>query len=99
MVDYTVMMSNAHIRKKPVVSGTISPIHKRKIDKLVKEGDFASVSDFISQAVAEFLSNYESGLKKTQDAQTISITKDDMELIRSIIHEEMASMNFEKINK
>ena len=93
------MMSNAHIRKKPVVSGTISPTHKAKIDKLVKEGEFASVSDFISQAIAEFLSNYENGLKKTQDAQTISITNADMELIRSIIHEEMESMNFEKIKR
>jgi len=99
IVDYTIMMSNAHIRKKPVVSGTISPIHKTKIDKLVKEGDFASVSDFISQAIAEFLSYNENGLKKTQDTQTVSITKADMELIRSIIHEEMASMNFEKIKK
>ena len=93
------MMSKAYIRRKPVVSGTISPIHKTKIDKLVKEGDFASVSDFISQAIAEFLSNYESRLIKIQDAQTVSITKADMELIRSVIREEMTSMNFEKVKK
>lgn len=87
------MMSKAYSRKKPVVSGTISPLHKKKIDKLVGDGEFASVSDFISQAVTDFLSRYNGN---PGDHQTISFTNADLELIRNIVHEEMETMDFKK---
>ncbi|WNY26316.1 hypothetical protein [Methanolapillus ohkumae] len=52
-------MTKEYIRKKPVISGTISPTHKRKIDELIKDGEFASVSDFLNQAVSDYLKNLE----------------------------------------
>ena len=52
-------MSKDYTRKKPVISGTISPHHKKKIEKMVNDGEFASISDFINQAVSDFLNKYE----------------------------------------
>ena len=52
-------MSKDYTRKKPVISGTISPQHKKKIEKMVNDGEFASVSDFINQAVSDLLNKHE----------------------------------------
>jgi len=83
------------IRKKPVVSGTISPLHKKKIDKLVEIGEFASVSDFLNQAVSEFLTKYELGSLPSQNGFPPS----QLEVLRNLIREELSDINFEKTKK
>ncbi|WNY26290.1 hypothetical protein [Methanolapillus ohkumae] len=50
-------MTKEYTRRKPVISGTINPTNKKRIDELVKDGEFASVSDFLNQAVSDYLKN------------------------------------------
>ena len=87
-------MTKEFIRKKPIISGTISPLHKKKIDKLVESGEFASISDFLSQAVSEFLIKYEQN-----DADQNPFSQSHIDLLRTIIREEILELNFEKIEK
>ena len=88
-------MAQDSVRKKPVISGTISPLHKKKIDKLVEVGEFASISDFLNQAVSEFLSKYESRAGQTP----YNFPPSQIEVLRTLIREELSEMNFEKTNK
>ena len=83
-------MVNNSIRKKPVISGTISPLHKKKIDKLVELGEFASISDFLYQAVSEYLTKYDPEYLQFQSTRTE---------LRNMIREELAEMQFEKTEK
>ncbi|MDR2944135.1 MAG: hypothetical protein LBU81_03500 [Methanosarcinales archaeon] len=87
-------MAKEYTRKKPIISGTISPFHKKRIDQLVEAGEFASVSDFINQAVSDLLKKYENSLSNNMELNIF--TKDEIEVIRSIIHEKAAEMNYEK---
>ncbi len=90
-------MAKEYTRKKPIISGTVSPLHKKKIDRLVEAGEFASVSDFINQAVSDLLKKYEDSLPK--NTETNVFTEDEIAVIRSIIREKAAEMNFEKNKK
>jgi Arc/MetJ-type ribon-helix-helix transcriptional regulator len=47
-------------RKKPMVTGYVSPYTKKRINELVKSGQFASESDFINHALIDFLAKLES---------------------------------------
>ena len=89
-------MTKEYTRKKPIISGTVSPIHKKKIDRLVETGEFASVSDFINQAVSDLLKKYEDTMPAIESG---AFTEDEIELIRSIIREKAAEMNFDKRKK
>jgi len=80
-------MVNNSIRKKPVISGTVSPLHKKKIDKLVELGEFASISDFLYQAVSEYLTKYDPEFLQFQSSRTE---------LRNLIREELEEMQFEK---
>lgn len=86
-------MAKDYVRKKPIISGTVSPTHKKKIDQLVEKGEFASVSDFISQAVSDFLKKYETSMA---EGQQNSLTKSDLALIRDLIREEIEEMDFDR---
>jgi hypothetical protein len=88
-------MARDSVRKKPVVSGTISPLHKRKIDKLVEAGEFASISDFLSQAVSDFLNKYEQDTNLYQN----TFQPSQLEMLRNLIREELSDMDFEKPKK
>ncbi|MBZ3936073.1 ribbon-helix-helix domain-containing protein [Methanimicrococcus blatticola] len=88
-------MVKEYTRKKPIISGTVSPLYKKKIDRLVEAGEFASVSDFINQAVSDLLKKYEDN----NSVDTNTFTDDEIEVIRSIIREKAAEMNFEKNKK
>lgn len=90
-------MAKEYTRKKPIISGTVSPLHKKKIDRLVEAGEFASVSDFINQAVSDLLNKYEDSLPQNADA--FVFTADEIAVIRSIIREKAAEMNFGKNKK
>ena len=90
------MMTKEYTRKKPIISGTVSPIYKKKIDRLVETGEFASVSDFINQAVSDLLKKYEDAMPAMESG---TFTDDEIELIRSIIREKAAEMNFDKGKK
>ena len=83
-------MVNNSIRKKPVISGTVSPLHKKKIDKLVELGEFASISDFLYQVVSEYLTKYDPEYLQFQSTRTE---------LRNMIREELAEMQFEKTEK
>lgn len=48
------------VRKKNTICATVSPYLKRKVDELVERGEFSSMSDLVSQSLAEFISKYES---------------------------------------
>ncbi|AKB33382.1 hypothetical protein MSSIH_2692 [Methanosarcina siciliae HI350] len=48
------------VRKKNTICATVSPYLKRKVDELVERGEFSSMSDLVSQSLAEFISRYES---------------------------------------
>jgi Arc/MetJ-type ribon-helix-helix transcriptional regulator len=89
-------MAKEYTRKKPIISGTVSPIYKKKIDRLVEAGEYASVSDFINQAVSDLLKKYEDSMPA---AESNIFTEDEIELIRSIIREKSAEMNFDKGKK
>jgi Predicted transcriptional regulators containing the CopG/Arc/MetJ DNA-binding domain len=88
MTEYT--------RKKPIISGTVSPQHKRKIEKLVEDGEFASVSDFIGQAVSDLLNKYEG---KNVSVSGVQFTNDEMEMLKAILREKADEINFEKNKK
>lgn len=92
-------MVKDYTRKKPIISGTVSPLHKKKIEQLVEAGVFASVSDFISQAVSDLLNKYEEqsvGNKILQTGDSNAFTEDEIVLLKSILREKAAEMNFEK---
>jgi Predicted transcriptional regulators containing the CopG/Arc/MetJ DNA-binding domain len=88
-------MGKDSVRKKPVISGTISPLHKKKIDKLVEAGEFASISDFLNQAVSEFLTKYE----QTDFSSQNPLPPSQIEALRNLIREEISDMDFGKIKK
>ncbi|MDV0445632.1 hypothetical protein MmiAt1_12210 [Methanimicrococcus sp. At1] len=90
-------MAKAYTRKKPVISGTISPVHKKRVEKLVESGEFASISDFLNQAVSDLLSKYDEKPSFVPDSNMF--TEDEMTLLRSIIREKAADMEFEKGRK
>lgn len=90
-------MSKEYVRKKPVISGTISPLHKKKIDRLVESGEFASISDFINQAVSDLLKKYESDASPAGIADH-RFTEEEWAVLHRIIREESARMDFEKQN-
>lgn len=87
-------MVKEYNRKKPIISGTISPLHKKKIDKLVEEGEFASISDFINQAVSNLLNKYENPSSRNE-----LFTEDEIALLKDIIREKADEINFEKNKK
>ncbi|WNY28605.1 hypothetical protein MmiEs2_08010 [Methanimicrococcus stummii] len=89
-------MAKEYTRKKPIISGTVSPTYKKRIDQLVEAGEFASVSDFINQAVSDLLKKYDDSLPKFESGV---FTEDEIEVIRSIIREKAAEMNFSKEKK
>lgn len=96
------IMSKDYTRKKPIISGTVSPLHKKRVEQLVEAGEFASVSDFIGQAVSDLLNKYEdrfSGNTIAPIGNPNSFTEDEMILLRSILREKAAEMNFEKPKK
>jgi Arc/MetJ-type ribon-helix-helix transcriptional regulator len=78
-------MSNEYKRKKPIISGAISPYHKKKIEKRVNDGEFASVSDFISQAVSDLLNKCEKK-EQTQDFYNL-FSEDEVLFLKNIIRE------------
>lgn len=39
----------------PAITGVVDPEHKKEIEKLVKQRKFFSVSDFVREAVKDFL--------------------------------------------
>ncbi|MCL2142189.1 MAG: hypothetical protein FWH46_04865 [Methanimicrococcus sp.] len=80
-------MSKDYIRKKPIISGTVSPQHKKKIEKLVTDGEFASVSDFISQAVSDLLNKFEKKEQK-QDIYS-SFSEHEILLLKNVIREKL----------
>lgn len=86
-------MAKQYNRKKPVVSGTISPLHKKKIDRLVETGEFASISDFINQAVSDLLKKYEHPVSFSPVSGS-PLTEEEIALLRSIIREKEAQMKF-----
>ena len=88
-------MARESVRKKPVISGTVSPLHKKKIDKLVEAGEFASISDFLSQAVSEFLNKYEQSNFSSQNA----LQPSQIEVLRNLIREEISDIDFGKNGK
>jgi Predicted transcriptional regulators containing the CopG/Arc/MetJ DNA-binding domain len=88
-------MTKDYTRKKPIISGTVSPQHKRKIDKLIEEGEFASVSDFISQAVSDLLSKYDEKFTGTLS----QFTNDEIEILKNILRERADEIDFEKKKK
>jgi len=88
-------MARESVRKKPVISGTVSPLHKKKIDKLVEAGEFASISDFLSQAVSEFLNKYEQNNFSPQNA----LQPSQIEVLRNLIREEISDIDFGKNRK
>ena len=90
-------MVQKYVRKKPIISGTVSPLHKKKIDQLVAEGEFASVSDFINQAVADLLKKYENSTVPYFSNERF--TEDEIALLKSIIREKAADMDFEKTER
>jgi Arc/MetJ-type ribon-helix-helix transcriptional regulator len=50
-------------RNKVNVTSTVSPYIAEKMERLVKDDKFSSVSDLVSIAVTEFLVKYEDGAK------------------------------------
>lgn len=86
-------MAKDYVRKKPIVSGTVSPVHKKKIDRLVEKGEFASVSDFLGQAVTDFLKKYE---PPSNESQQNKLTKADLDLIKTIVREQIEEMDFDQ---
>jgi len=89
-------MAKEYVRKKPIVSGTVSPVHKKKIDRLVEKGEFASISDLLSQAVTEFLKKYETPSNETPQNK---LTKADLDFIKNIIREQIEEMKFDRKTK
>ncbi|WNY22896.1 hypothetical protein MmiHf6_01880 [Methanimicrococcus hongohii] len=89
-------MTKEYTRKKPIISGTVSPIYKKKIDRLVEAGEFASVSDFINQAVSDLLKKYENNMPAIESNY---FTDDEIEALRIIIREKAVEMNFNKGKK
>ena len=87
-------MTKDYTRKKPIISGTVSPQHKRKIEKLIEAGEFASVSDFISQAASDLLNKYDE-----KSSGFPQFTNDELEMLRSIIREKADEINYEKKQK
>ncbi|MDV0447263.1 hypothetical protein MsAg5_11430 [Methanosarcinaceae archaeon Ag5] len=83
-----------YTRKKPVISGTISPAHKRKIDDLIQKGEFASVSDFLNQAVSEYLREYD----EKQSPSFSSMSESDRMLLSEMIREQITQF-YEKSKK
>jgi len=79
-------MSKDTLRKKPIISGTVSPLHKKKIEKMVSDGEFASISDFISQAVSDLLNKYE---KKEQKQDFYGFSEHEILLLKNVIRERM----------
>ncbi len=47
-------------RKKTMITGYVSPYTKKRINELVKSGQFVSESDLITHAVIDFLAKLES---------------------------------------
>jgi len=92
-------MAKEYVRKKPIVSGTVSPVHKKKIDKLVEKGEFASISDLLSQAVTEFLNKYETPSNEIPQISQNKLTKADLDFIKNIIHEQIEEMKFDRKTK
>ncbi|WNY24679.1 hypothetical protein [Methanolapillus millepedarum] len=83
-----------YTRKKPVISGTISPAHKRKIDELIQKGEFASISDFLNQAVSEYLREYDE-----KQLQPISLLSErDRAILGEMIREQIIQF-YEKTKK
>ncbi|MCL2862838.1 MAG: hypothetical protein FWE54_01900 [Methanimicrococcus sp.] len=89
-------MAKDYVRKKPIVSGTISPIHKKKIDQLVENGEFASVSDFLGQAVNDFLKKFEPLSNENPQSK---LTNADLNLIKKVIREQIEEMFFDQNTK
>ena len=59
-------------RKKPMVTGYVSPYTKKRINELVKSGQFVSESDLINHAVIDFLAK----LKFKEQNKFIEAVKD-----------------------
>ena len=57
------------VRKKNTICATVSPYLKKKVDELVGRGEFSSMSDLVSQSLAEFISRYESKKDEEMDHQ------------------------------
>jgi Arc/MetJ-type ribon-helix-helix transcriptional regulator len=84
-------MSKDTVRKKPIISGTVSPHHKKKIEKMVSDGEFASVSDFISQAVSDLLNKCE---KKEQPDFYSLFSDDEIRFLKNVIREQKEESKF-----
>ena len=83
------------VRKKPIVSGTISPLHKKKIEKMVEDGEFASISDFINHAVSDLLNKYEQQANK--QPFYVPFSEQEILLLKNVIRDKLDEQPSKKI--
>ncbi|ADI73568.1 hypothetical protein Metev_0662 [Methanohalobium evestigatum Z-7303] len=72
-------------RKKNTICATVSPYVKKRVDDLVNSNDFSSMSDLVSQALSEFIANYEKKDKEDITDIVRDIIENDPEINKVIM--------------
>ncbi|WP_292471614.1 hypothetical protein [Methanolobus sp.] len=68
-------------RNKPLITASVSPYIKEQADALVDSGNFGSMSDLVSIALAEFIGNYKREHGMTAHKSPLTTSKDDKPIV------------------
>lgn len=70
-------------RKKFTICATVSPYLKKRVDELVADNKFSSMSDCVTQSLAEFIARYDERETKRETPPEICLLEELVDILEA----------------